>query len=285
MAEHVHTVKEGDTLSEISQYYYRDMKYYTYLAKFNNIRNPDLITVGQKIKIPTYLMAGSEKRGGNPVLNLVRVSSSKVKKHPQQSDICIAFFFDGTGKNRDVDVPKGCESNVAKLFELFQERKDDATNVEFQKACYLNGVGTDEKWYSDLPGLIAGFGGQNRIANAFRTLGDFVKTHKDSKQIFVDVFGHSRGAALARHFVNVIHDFGIYDRDAQPIGTKKVTCHIDGQNHTTEIPIYPKYQNVVVRFLGLFDTVGSFGLAGNDVDIGWSAPYRLERFPGRIRYA
>jgi LysM repeat protein len=93
MPEFIHVVKEGDTLSEISKYYYRDMKYYPYLAKFNNIKNPDLIIVGQKIKIPTYLMAGSEMKDGNSVLNLVRVSSDKVKQEEiaPASEVTIAI--------------------------------------------------------------------------------------------------------------------------------------------------------------------------------------------------
>lgn len=80
MSVYIHNVKDGDTLSEISRQYYRDMEYYPLLAKFNNIKNPDLITIGQKIKIPTYLITGSEMKSGNSILKLVRVSSSVISQ-------------------------------------------------------------------------------------------------------------------------------------------------------------------------------------------------------------
>ncbi len=45
----VHTVKKGDTLSEIGEKYGVSWKA---IAKLNNIDNPDLIFPGQKFKIP-----------------------------------------------------------------------------------------------------------------------------------------------------------------------------------------------------------------------------------------
>lgn len=48
-SETVYTVREGDTLSAIAKKYGTT---YKKLAKYNGISNPDLISVGQKIKIP-----------------------------------------------------------------------------------------------------------------------------------------------------------------------------------------------------------------------------------------
>ncbi|GAA5447398.1 BON domain-containing protein [Deinococcus depolymerans] len=48
----VYTVKAGDTLSGIAQKYYGDAMEYKKIAHYNNISNPDLIQVGQKIRIP-----------------------------------------------------------------------------------------------------------------------------------------------------------------------------------------------------------------------------------------
>lgn len=50
--EVVHTVKAGDTLSQIAQRYYGDMMRYHELARHNGIKNPDHIEVGQQIRIP-----------------------------------------------------------------------------------------------------------------------------------------------------------------------------------------------------------------------------------------
>ncbi|GAA5503995.1 uncharacterized protein DR_0888 [Deinococcus xinjiangensis] len=48
----VYTVQSGDTLSAIAQKYYGDAMEYKKIAHYNNISNPDLIQVGQKIRIP-----------------------------------------------------------------------------------------------------------------------------------------------------------------------------------------------------------------------------------------
>jgi nucleoid-associated protein YgaU len=47
-----HIVRPGESLSAIAQKYYGDMEKYVEIAKANNISNPDLIRVGQKIQIP-----------------------------------------------------------------------------------------------------------------------------------------------------------------------------------------------------------------------------------------
>jgi uncharacterized protein (DUF2235 family) len=52
----------------------------------------------------------------------------------------------------------------------------------------------------------------------------------------IDVIGFSRGAALALHFVNEVDHY---------------------------------FNHAPVRFLGLFDTVASFGKPGNEVNLGW----------------
>lgn len=46
-------VKRGDTLSAICRKIYGDASLYSKLAKYNNIKNPSLIYVGQIIKLPT----------------------------------------------------------------------------------------------------------------------------------------------------------------------------------------------------------------------------------------
>jgi len=69
-----HTVRRDDTLSEIAQKYrnsifpkkYRD---YKELAKYNGIKNPNIISNGQVIRIPTSERAGNPKGGYEDVLN------------------------------------------------------------------------------------------------------------------------------------------------------------------------------------------------------------------------
>lgn len=47
-----YVVKKGDTLSAICRKYYGDASLYSKLAKYNSIKNPNLIYVGQTIKLP-----------------------------------------------------------------------------------------------------------------------------------------------------------------------------------------------------------------------------------------
>ncbi len=77
MSDHIHVVQKGDTLSAISKNYYKDAKYYPHIAELNNIDNPDLIYVDQKITIPKYLKAGFEMKDGCPVIHLVRICLPK----------------------------------------------------------------------------------------------------------------------------------------------------------------------------------------------------------------
>ncbi len=48
----VYTVKSGDNLSSIALKYFGDANKYRDIAHYNNISNPDLIKVGQQIRIP-----------------------------------------------------------------------------------------------------------------------------------------------------------------------------------------------------------------------------------------
>lgn len=50
---YLHTVKKGDTLSELAKMYYGDLLKYKEIAEFNNFDDNIIIFVGQKIKIPS----------------------------------------------------------------------------------------------------------------------------------------------------------------------------------------------------------------------------------------
>lgn len=96
--------------------------------------------------------------------------------------------------------------------------------------------------------------------------------YKDITHIEFDVFGFSRGAALARHFVNAVKD-GVPDftsprqnekaGDVYPnlLGTETSDCFDPKNGYFAETS-----KTCSVRFTGLFDTVGSFYLAGNADD-------------------
>ena len=122
------------------------------------------------------------------------------------------------------------------------DEADEAKETNVRKFClclppdmnvfYLEGVGTRLGFIGKLLGGAMGAGGRFRIHDAMEKLRQFVAEGDRT----VDIIGFSRGAALALHFANQV-------QEEQP--------------------------GAEVRFLGLWDTVASFGLPGNDLNIGW----------------
>lgn len=148
----------------------------------------------------------------------------------------VGVFFDGTGNNKKNDTEERDEegkivkanemSNIAKLFDLY-EYKSDNQNLKKYNRIYQNGVGTVDDEDNELGGIAKGEGAIERVHEAIKEVAEFFDSKPCAKEFIVDVFGFSRGAAQARHFVNELHD-----RAAGP--------------------------NVKVGFVGLYDTVASF---------------------------
>lgn len=138
----------------------------------------------------------------------------------------IGVFFDGTGNNKKNDRPLGEMSNIAKLSDIYKQEIDDIELKEFD-FLYINGVGTVDEDDNEVGGIVKGEGGIERIHKAIKEVAKFFDKRPCAKEFIVDVFGFSRGAAQARHFVNELHD-----RAAGP--------------------------DVKVGFVGIYDTVASF---------------------------
>ncbi len=171
----------------------------------------------------------------------------------------IGVFFDGTGNTRERDKPKGRESNIAKLSELYYEGefKDKLGLTVKSKAFYINGVGTYDTYLGRFFNLWerkydkgGGGGGAKRINKMIEWVTEFLdkdeNRYSDSDDdLFsireIDVFGFSRGSATARDFVNTFFN-----------------------EVSTE---YPQFSDVRFNFIGIYDTVGSFGQAGDDIDM------------------
>lgn len=109
---------------------------------------------------------------------------------------------------------------------------------------YLTGVGTRMGAVGRVLGGLFGSGGRSRIQEMYEALCEnWRQGDRD-----IDIVGFSRGAALALHFANKIAKDGIAGTDDKP----------------------------VIRFLGLWDVVGSFGLSFdavvnfNDINLGWN---------------
>ncbi|MBZ5714280.1 T6SS phospholipase effector Tle1-like catalytic domain-containing protein [Nannocystis pusilla] len=182
-------------------------------------------------------------------------------------------FFDGTNNNRDRDKPKGKHTNVVRLWTVWRE---GSSADALLKKMYVDGVGSMDVgarvrqagsetargtvWWNplsavvsgavsggrligdlghDVGGMMGGLGGKERLNRAFFWLKDRCGEVPGPGTKTVDVYGFSRGAALARTFVNLVN-----------------------------MAMRQQIPTISVRFVGVYDTVGSFGMAGDDSDPG-----------------
>ena len=138
------------------------------------------------------------------------------------------YAFDGTWNTSRVDdnVEDVNDTNVVNFYEAYTGPK-----------WYVSGVGTRLGKLGHFIGGLTGAGGFQRVGEGYQALcKNWEKGDRD-----IDIVGFSRGASLALDFANRIAELGI----RQP-GRKQVV-----------------EENPCVRFLGLWDVVGSFGMPIN----------------------
>ena len=133
-------------------------------------------------------------------------------------------------------------SNVSILERLNIKRETPNREVSL----YVEGIGTTDDANDDTPG--SGFGKgktgvEGKVARGVMLLAQDIDevlkplTNTFVNQVTIDVFGFSRGAAAARHFISLVND--PKDPLAQRLGTPKA--------------------KITIKFVGLFDTVSSVG--------------------------
>ena len=140
------------------------------------------------------------------------------------------YVFDGTGnEDRDGDDR---DSNACKFFMAYEDpNKNDDTGKEIG-SLYLKGIGTRARTFIGRTFSEAfGIGGHQRVRQAM----DRLENNIEAGDAIVDIAGFSRGAALALSFANEIAN---------------------------------KMKNLDIRYIGLWDVVGEFGLPGEHVNAG-----------------
>ena len=140
------------------------------------------------------------------------------------------YAFNGTWNSEKTDdlATSVRESDANTNVIRFREAYDG------QDHFYRNGVGTRLNLVGKVLGGAFGAGGFTRIAEAMSHLRQHRRDHGNTP---IDIVGFSRGAALALSFANKIHK-------------EKSLGGSSGRGPN-------------VRFLGLFDVVGSFGIPFN----------------------
>jgi hypothetical protein len=227
------------------------------------------------------------------VANTLRAQQPASLEYPTcEQKLWFTFFFDGTGNNMDADVGTLKHSNVAKLYRV--HRAEDKRKGIYR--VYVPGVGTYFQPVGDPGGLDLGLGagrfGEARIAWALGKFTEFMRPHLQRAanpsnkilEVNLALFGFSRGAALARAFVNLF----LEKMCTQAQGTSAPRLIAGG------CPLR-------VRFMGLFDTVASVGspMSLNNTSvvgaaassISYTINYRLNHFdladvkPVRLAFA
>lgn len=174
----------------------------------------------------------------------------------------IGIFFDGTQNNRyNSKLREQCEEastaacqSIEKLIGKGSSYDGGATNVArlhqvySGSAIYIEGIGTSTGKADSNLDMAFGTGATGVISRSEEGLAKIstMIAGLSSGPVAVDVFGFSRGAAAARHFVNILLE----------------------SNQGREVR---------VAFVGLFDTVAAIGLDTTDDD---NAPVRLYIAPG-----
>lgn len=152
------------------------------------------------------------------------------------------FIFDGTWNDKDSDMPK---TIPAKLYDQLNELETRNPRVN---TYYYPGVGTRTNIVKKIIDGTTGNGAVDKANNALDQLKKIVNSSGDAPHIYA--IGFSRGAATARHFINLVDE---YYNNEKIIGAPSLTLF-------SEPRIYAM----------LFDTVATGQLDKLNLDIPMS---------------
>ncbi|WP_312449828.1 PAAR domain-containing protein [Stutzerimonas nitrititolerans] len=243
--------------------------------------------------VPNQARALDEKAGHDAPHGLEEEEEEEELDSRQAVTLRIGVFFDGTGNNagnsaigaqcRASDIGLGeveaqavvqrCEahhldpdssygndvSNIWRLYELYRDEpvpKDSRTPSILR--VYVTGAGTTTGKKDTLfPGQALGRGDTGVLAKVdegfsliTQALDTFQQANPGSSlgTLELDIFGFSRGAAAARHFANQV-----LQRASGPLGA----LHRHGK--FTPDPDFEWDRDLIINFIGLFDTVAAIG--------------------------
>lgn len=133
-------------------------------------------------------------------------------------------------------------SNVSILERLNRKRITEQREISL----YVEGIGTTDDKGDDTPGSGFGKGKTGVVGKVERgvmllaqRIDEILELDEKTyiNQITIDVFGFSRGAAAARHFVSLVHD----------------------AKHPLAVRLGTPEAKITIKFVGIFDTVSSVG--------------------------
>jgi uncharacterized protein (DUF2235 family) len=171
----------------------------------------------------------------------------------------IAVFLDGTWSDANA------RTNIVQICERVP--RDVAGGV--QELRYIEGVGTGI--FDRLQGGILGDGLDDDIREAY----SFIAARHHSDEDRIHLFGYSRGAFAARSLAGMIAKCGIIDdrdmpakavfaryRDTKSPGLREMQEGEEPARTAEDELVLARSRLVRIRFIGVFDTVGSLGIPG-----------------------
>jgi hypothetical protein len=216
--------------------------------------------------------------GNNKNNTDARIAASKISDKKQEKQTVYEQNTDHKGSSYENDY-----SNVARLWNNFTENQG-----KYVFKYYIEGIGTDNLKEDDSKGTATGSGntgvpakvkeGCQWMAIRLNKLAKNNNTHVINNLI-VDVFGFSRGAAAARHFIYEITKAAYkaevvttYVPGGEFGGGEMLTSYKDDMHNPTDFSEFPmrgylgayakknqlQINNVIIRFAGLFDCVASY---------------------------
>lgn len=233
--------------------------------------------------------------------------------HPEDSlnntiNVSLNIFFDGTQNNKTNTDAKKTDSKNHDAYLKVGNKKDDSfendyTNVArgydainsaaaFQKRLYIEGIGTEDLESDDVfPDVAIGMGYRGVVAKVVKAC---VKAPEmlipyNDKEIAVlklNVYGFSRGATAARHFLHIVNSpaiiYGQLPDNKVQVMAPGYYQSMKNEDSILKVPNHPllerhgyfaacllkenfNIKKIEINFVGLYDTVASYGFYhGND---------------------
>lgn len=196
---------------------------------------------------------------------------TSVYHKPNPNPRHLMVFLDGTWNDENGKENDGITTSIYRLFRAVQGTLDETDvphviNGDGQMALYFRGVGND-----DDNGMVGSYfegafgAGEKRIRD--HAYLHILKHYRKGDKL--SIFGFSRGAACARLLAASLAKHGLYksakvhfNRAENPNNGKTETVYKKYSDEETD-----KKATVEVSFLGIFDTVGAFGIP---IDLGFS---------------
>ena len=180
----------------------------------------------------------------------------------------LVVCFDGTWNAADSER---AETNVVRLSRAVRANSGD--DGVPQLCIYLRGVGTSGSRLERLVAGATGSGTEDIIRTAYLFLAqNYVPAHKDERgrdvpadEIFL--FGYSRGAFAARSLTGLLSSAGLLKRQSLQHLSTAWSYYRDFRKRSPQdfVRRYASrkietHEDVVVNFLGVWDTVGALGI-------------------------